>query len=182
MSNKQVDYILNTKCMLTEHFGKYPRMEIMDIFKYLFQSSFGCEHLVSNEAVVIEYIKRELSTMPKEYPPCIDKLDGAYSRVHLSCLGDKLTPEELGRIFCLSAKTEAEGRDALCAKLAVAREMIHDGTLPFSLDEFDRLEGEWRELGYPAVRHSETFRREYHPAYRVIADEFVDKMHRDGIL
>ena len=172
------DAAVRTRELLTEHYSRYPEMEISDIFKYLFQSAFGCEHLVSDRAAVTEYIKRELESMSTDYPPCIDKLDGAYSRVHLSCLDGNLTPEEFAELFCLSAKTEVEGRVALIEKIRVAREMILDGDLPFSVDEFDTIHSKWSELGYPAIHHSPTFREAYRPAYRVIADEFLDKIKK----
>ena len=162
-----------TRELLIEHYNTYPRLEVADIFKFIFQSAFGCEHLVSSEERALNYIKEELKRVSVDESPRIDKLDGNYSRVYLSCLNDEVTPEVMAKYFCLSAKIEPDGKEKLLEKIAVARELILDGTIALSLSDFDELHERWREAGYPAIHHSETFREAYHPAYRVIANEYL---------
>jgi uridine kinase len=103
-----------------------------------------------------------------------DKLDGTYTRIHLSALKSGLTPETLARLFFLSAKKETDGKSALESKLSAARELIKEGLLPLDLNDFDKKLSDWRESGYPAIHHSDAFRSEYRPAYRVIADRYAD--------
>ena len=164
--------IEETKKRILGHYKKYPQLELQDIFKYVYQSSFGCEHLLASEERAREYIKREYAEC-KGIIPGTDKLDGAYSRVSLACLDDGLAPETLARLFCLSAKKEDTGEMALKSKLCCVRALIDEGLLPFSTEEFEENLKVWAEAGYPAVHHSQAFRAEYRPAYRVIADEFV---------
>ena len=164
----------NTKALLTDHYRKYPCLGIEDVFKFLFQSSFGCEHLVSSEETALAYIRAELDAVTEVQARQVDPLDGNYSRVHLSCIGKDITPELLAKYFCLSAKAEPRGKEALEKKLSVARELIKDGTLPLSLTEFDTKLSAWREAGYPAIHHSDTFRKAYAPHYRVIANEYLN--------
>ena len=155
-----------TRALLLEHYKKYPKLRAEDIFKYLFQSAFGCEHLVSDYSAALNYIKKELENVSAL--PTLDELDGEYTRVHISCLA----PETLARLFCLSAKKE-EGLEALKAKLNVARELVADGTLSLDADEFEKKLNAWRSAGYPALHHSDAFREAYHPAYRVISNKYV---------
>ena len=162
-----------TRELLIEHYNTYPRLEVSDIFKFIFQSAFGCEHLVSSEERALNYIKEELKRVSVDEAPRVDKLDGNYSRVYLSCLNDEVTPEVMAKYFCLSAKIEPDGKEKLLEKIAVARELILDGTIPLSLSDFDELHEKWREAGYPAIHHSKAFREAYHPAYRVIANEYL---------
>ena len=164
----------NTKDLLLSHYREYPKLQIRDIFKFLFQSSFGCEHLVASYDMALGYIRRELETVTKAQGFRAERLDGDYSRVHLSSINCGLTPEILTKHFCLSAKAEENGKEKLIEKLAVARELIKDGALPFSLNDFDRERELWREAGYPAIHHSDVFREEYLPHYRVIANEYLD--------
>ena len=163
----------NTRALLLEHYRRYPKLEADDVFKYLYQSSFGCEHMVSDEERVLGYIRREYESLTDQ-PTLTDKLDGAYTRVHLSALRGGLTPETLARLFCLSAKKEQDGKSALESKLSAVRELIKEGLLPLDVNDFDKKLADWREADYPALHHSETFRAEYHPAYRVIADRYAD--------
>lgn len=171
-----------TRASILEHCRKYPLLEVRDLFKFLFQSSFGCEHMVSSLERATDYVKREAEGMSRldyehiDKADLIDPLDGNYSRVHLAFLWRGISPEKLSELFYLSAKKEPNGHDELCRKLGIAREMICDGVIDLPLDEFDKLHGEWKELGYPAIHHSETFRREYRPAYRVIANEYISSI------
>lgn len=165
-----------TRSRLREHLLRYPACEASDVFKYLFHSSFGCEHLVKDENAVLEYIKKEHKDMAKSESPLVERLDGGYSRVSLFSVDEGLKPETLAKMFRLSAKKEPCGKEMLEEKLRVATEMVEIGELPFDKDEFDRELSSWREAGYPAVHHSDTFKAEYKPSYRVIADRFADNI------
>ncbi len=155
-----------TRTLLLEHYRKYPLLQAEDIFKYLFQSAFGCEHLVSDYAAALNYIKKERELL--ESLPTLDELDGDYTRVHISCL----EPETLARLFCLSAKKE-DGLASLERKLEVTKELVADGSLPLDGEEFAKKLAAWREKGYPALHHSDVFREAYHPAYRVISNKYA---------
>ena len=134
----------------------------------------GCEHLVSNYADAVDYIRREHSAMQSPSAILTDRLDGEYSRVHLSYLDCGLSAETLGKLFCKSAKASPNGRAEIENKLKVARELIADGSLPFSPNEFDKTASAWVEQSFPAIRHSQKFREVYKPAYRVISNKYVN--------
>lgn len=163
-----------TRQNLIQHYQNYPALQAEDVFKYLFQSAFGCEHLVSNFDMALNYIEREYETLSQAEPPKIEPLDGEYSRVYLSCLNEGLRPQTLAKLFCLSAKKEEDGRELLEEKIEVAKKLVADGVLPLDADEFEQKCSTWKELGYPAVHHSETFRAAYKPAYRVIANRYAE--------
>ena len=162
-----------TRGRLLEHYRRYSRLELEDVLKFLFQSSFGCEHLLADRDAALGYIKQEYAGVDKSLPPLVEQLDGDYSRVHLSWLGAGLSAETLTSLFVLSAKKEPHGREALEEKLAVARELILEGKLTLDIGHFDATVAKWRELGYPAIRHSEAFRASYRPAYRVVESRFA---------
>ncbi len=163
----------NTRRLLIEHYLAYPKLQVQDLFKFLFQSAFGCEHMVSDEEKALGYIKSEYFALSETSVPKIDKLDGDYSRVYLSWLDDGLHPQTLSRLFCLSAKKEADGMVALDQKLEVAKKLVSDGVIPLRLGELEDELNQWKSAGFPAVHHSETFRTEYRPAYRVIANKYA---------
>ena len=79
-------------------------------------------------------------------------------------------------IFFVSAKKEPYGFSDLENKLTVAKLLIKEGLFPFSLNEFEDSVEKWKKSGYPAVRHSESFRTHYHPSYRVISNEYVQHL------
>lgn len=43
---------MNTKSYILNQFQTYPQLELQDLMKFLYQSSFGCEHLLSNPDTV----------------------------------------------------------------------------------------------------------------------------------
>ncbi len=162
-----------TRKLLTEHYAKYPQLQIRDVFKFLYQSSFGCEHMVDSSEAATERIRNESACAAQNDGSFIDRLDGEYSRVHLACLGKGLSAETLGKLFFTSAKKEINGKLALEQKIEIAKELIREKNLPFSLDEFEKAAGEWQAEGYPAVHHSDVFRDAFKPSYRVIDNRYV---------
>ncbi len=164
----------NTRDLLINHYNTFPELQAEDIFKFLFQSSFGCEHLLTDKNTALEYIKREYKEISKNAPPYKEALDGEYSRVYLSWLNSGLSPETLTKLFCLSAKKESEGKALLEQKILLAKELVASGEIPLKRDDFARKLFDWQGRGCPAIHHSDAFRNTYKPAYRVIADRFAD--------
>ncbi len=162
-----------TREKFIRHYQTYPNLQITDVFKYLYQSSFGCGHMVSSADGATDYIFSEYSDMGKSKIPLTEELDGEYSRVSLAWLDSGLDGQTLGKLFFLSAREETDGKSALLSKLEVAKTLVKEGSLPFSIDEFEAQCLEWEKNGYPAVRHSKEFRDSYAPAYRVVLTEYV---------
>ena len=162
-----------TYSAILEHSKRYPKLQPQDLFKFLYQSAYGCEHLVAAEKDVVDYIKQEYKRIAPIERSDVELLDGEYVRVPLSLLEDGLKPETLGALFCRSAKQESCGREQLLEKLDVAATPAAEGKLPFSAVAFRNALEKWRAEGYPAVHHSECFREAYRPAYRVIAKEYA---------
>ena len=164
---------MRTKELITSLLERYPEAEPRDIFKFLFQSAFGCEHLVKSEECAKKYIEIEYLEGEKNELPLYEELDGEYVRVNLNCLDMGLTTATLAKLFTLSAKNEAEGREKLLEKLSAVEEMLDEVKLPFDREAYAKELAQWREAGYPAVRHSDRFRSRYSPSYRVISKSFA---------
>lgn len=162
-----------TRNSILAHCQTYPQLQIRDVFKFIYQSSLGCEHMVPSLEMATEYIKREYESGVEGSSLKTDALDGNYCRVHLSCLNDGLSADTIGKLFFLSAKKEEDGLARLADKLCTARELAGEGLLPFTEEEFTMAAEAWKADGYPPVHHSDAFREAYHPAYRVISRDFV---------
>ena len=162
----------STHAAILSHLAAYPRLQIADLFKFLYQSTHGCEHMIASPERAIDYIKKEAEIAPMDGAP-IMLLDGAYSRVFLSYMREGLCAETFGRLFCLSAKQEEGAKETLEKSLAVLLSLAERGELPFEREAVFRACEEWKEAGYPAIHHSDEFRAAYRPAYRVIANEYI---------
>ena len=163
---------MNTRNRISAHYRAYEQLELRDIFKFLHQSTFGCEHMVSSLEAATAYIKKEAENI-SDQKPLVEELDGEFSRVHLSVLSEGLTAETLSKLFYLSARKPKASLLALEEKLKTVKDMITDGSLPFDEKEFDKAVTEWKQNGYEALHHSDTFRSAYKPAYRVVSNCFV---------
>ena len=161
-----------TRKSLIMHYQTYPKLQIQDIFKFLYQSVFGCEHFVTSADTATKLIEEEYNHLCiKE--DAIEKLDGAYSRVPISYLSNGLSAQTFGKLFAASAESEPNGTIHLLEKINVAKQVVHDGLLPFSEKEFDKAVDEWKEKGYSAVHHSDVFKKCYYPHYRVISNKYI---------
>lgn len=166
-----------TQELLINHYNNYPDLQIQDIFKFLYQSSFGCEHAVPHSDNIISNIKEEYLSKAPESKSVLEQLDGGYCRVPLSFMNNGLCAETLGKLFFLSSKKEADGLTLLKKKLNTAKELISKKLLPFDITEFENELKYWESEGFPAVHHSDAFRETYNPSYRVIANEFIPFLH-----
>ncbi len=161
----------STRKSLIMHYQKYPLVQIQDIFKFIYQSSFGCEHMVSSLETSTDFIREESKNISPSDEPLIDPLDGAFSRIHLSYLNHGLSAQTLGKLFFESSK--AGDKTGVEDKLSIAKELIYEKNLPFSMKDFDKCCKEWHANGYPPVHHSDIFKNAYNPAYRVISNKYI---------
>lgn len=159
--------------LIIEHSVRYQMMQITDYFKLLYHSAFGCEHAVSSLEGATEYLLSEIDRVDTDSDILVESLGFGYSRVHLAYLSKGLLPKTLAKLFFLSAGCESKGTIWLIESVEILREMARAGEIGISSDELNAAMDEWRSLGYPAVHHSEIYRQNYNPAYRVICDRYV---------
>ncbi len=164
--------MINFKEFLLEHYKSYPLAEIEDIFKFIYQGAFGCEHMIAKPDGVTKLIEREYSEKVP-HKPDVEGLSEDYYRVSLSYLDKGLEASTLGKLLYLSSKKEKKGREWLEKALCKVEELIKNGELDFSLEEFTYKAERWKTDGYPALHHSNKFRSEYKPHYRVIWGEYI---------
>lgn len=162
-----------TRKMLLRQYQTYPQLCIEDIFKFLYQSAFGCEHLLPEPEAAAEFIRNEASIMAERGGTLIEPLDGPYCRISLDYIRQGLNPETLAKLLCLSAVHEPNGKATLVEKIQAAKGLVHDGFLPITLPEFTEALAQWEARGFSPLHHSEQFRQAYHPAYRLIGAQYA---------
>ena len=163
----------STRDFLRAHCVRYPALQLQDVFKALYQSAFGCEHLIADPSAAADFIRAEAAQSKDDAAEIVEPLGGGYCRVHLGILQDGLSAETFARLFALSARHEECGCEKLEAMLSVLQAMAGAGELPFSAQETAEAAEKWRRDGFPPLHHSETFRQNYAPAYRVLRRGFA---------
>ena len=164
------------KNIILEHVKKYPLMEIRDIAKLIYQSEFGGGHMILNSQMSLNRIQEEYRSLGQEaleVPSVVENIGNGLARIYLSCLEHSLPAEVLNEMFVHSANNKKGTIDGLKEKMELVISMCRDSLIPYSADEMLEFFESWGNDGYPAMSHSETYRQNYHPAYRVIENNFV---------
>lgn len=169
-----MERLQTTATYILEYCRRYPLLEPRDLLKALHQSVYGCGHLVYADGDGLERLRLEEEALAEGSAADVEPLDGDFCRVHLGLLqATALRPETLFRLFCLSAETPCGREEELEEKLTVLASLAEDGRLPFPAAGLHDAVCAWRAEGFPACRHSETFRQAYAPAYRVIRKDYA---------
>ena len=157
--------------ILKEHLASYPNMEIQDVAKLLFQSEFGGGHMITDAEKSFKRIQEEYTSLQPDVTgalPLTEPIGSGVCRIYLSSLNQGLRAEILNEMFVRSANNRRGTIEGLEEKIRQFLQACQDKELPF--DETDAMHffANWKEQGYPAVSHSDTYRNAYHPAYRVV--------------
>jgi len=152
------------------HFSRYPNIEPQDAVKLAYQSAYGAGHLVSDPSAALERLRQEANTaslLPSL--PLLEAIGNDRHRLHLNSPEfSGCTPESVGFLFAEGAVSPADPAVALQPLLSLLREMAANGETPFSARALEEYLASYEAAGYPMVRHSETYRTTYSPAYRVM--------------
>ena len=163
----------NFEKILLFHFEKYPLMKPVDAVKLCYQSAFGCGHLVKNEEKALSMLKTEIAETEENHgAQTFEPIGGGYVRIDLhKAKAVKIPEEKICEVFIKSAnsgeKTELEPKIEILKKLSIEEKT------PFSEKELLEYLSEYNG---EMVSHSERYKTEYHPAYRVILEKLAEEL------
>lgn len=168
------------KEILLEQWNRYPKMELMDAVKLLYQSEFGGGHMIADPHKSLEFLKEEWSQgkdwergCERSDSPIYEYIGDGMYRMYLQALEDHISPETLNQMFVLSAQHKKGTTESFEKKLELLLECCRSGELPFDEREVTEYLSDYKKQGYPAVSHSPAYKEAYHPAYRVVEERFV---------
>ncbi|MGN0373487.1 MAG: hypothetical protein ACI4F3_11790 [Enterocloster sp.] len=162
---------------LLDHWKRYPKMQITDAVKLLYQSEFGGGHMIANPDKSLKRLKEEWESYqkvtPKESCRSVEAIGDGMCRIYLSALNEGLDPETLNQLFVQTADRKVGKTVSFEHKLEILKECCLDGSIHFPEQELEAYLKQYKEQGYPPVSHSEIYRRCYRPAYRVAAEYYT---------
>lgn len=173
---------MNISFYLTEQMYAHPSLTPRDIAKLCYQAARGAEHLLTDLNRARGYLLREFEATPAdESIPLVEPISDTIARVNIAAWKARgLSPDTLFDLFAATAQVSGEGEDCLPAYLEEAGAWIAatDGTVtPEAWQDFLAW---YRENGYPAIHHSEAYRKAENPAYRIVRRELLCKAEIDG--
>ena len=156
--------------VIKEHLKCYPNMEIKDVAKLIYQSEFGGGHMISDSEMSLKRIQEEYKTLNEEMVSIsdVEPIGDGMCRMYLTVLTNGMNPEVLNQIFVKSANHRKGTVAGLEEKLNKFLEACEKNILHYDADDVKKFCGTWKQEGYPAISHSDFYRNQYHPAYRVV--------------
>ena len=136
---------MNVKQILLKHFAIYPKMQVIDAVKLLYQSEFGGGHMITNPEQSLNRLKQEWKQRQKSSEKTIvEEIGDGISRIDLAALDEGLAPETFNQMFINTAEHTVGTIENFEKKLAVLRELCTSGELPFHVEEFDCYLNEYK--------------------------------------
>jgi hypothetical protein len=163
--------------LLTTQLARYPQLEVQDLYKLIFQASFGSEHAVADAVVAHRRLERELHELadgPEE--PIVDPIspDGRIVRINLRpYLAARGDVAGLLEAFVRTARDYRGTEATLHRYWRYAEHMAAASLLPFACEMLQGSFAAMQIKGFPAVHHSDMYAKTYRPAYRVIVRGFL---------
>lgn len=157
-----------------------PDLEVVDVYKMLFQSVFGIQHILHDKAK--RYLEEELSTL--ELQKSSDEtlienisVDNVMVRVNLRPFKMRgLSSDKLFLAMVTSAKEPKGTQKAFLKLWNQFRSLVEAGKLNFDRSSLEDFDEKVKKENYPPYHHSERYRRSYRPAYRVVKREVFKRI------
>ncbi|MEA4999528.1 MAG: hypothetical protein VB087_09095 [Candidatus Limiplasma sp.] len=169
---------------LLQCLAETPHLQPQDALKWLYQSAFGCGHLLAEPDACAASIHTERSAIAADAgQPPFTLLAGGLCRLHLASPAVRALPAPT--VARMMAETQ-RGIDLSAAREAYARStalLRHCLTapgdapaLPFSTAQWDACMAARSADPYAPPRHSEVYRQAYRPAYRVVRRHYGETL------
>jgi len=167
---------MNLTEVLRWHAEKYPRMQPADVVKLVYQNEFGHGHEFIDPEETLRKIKTELSCVkPDKFMPLTEPIGDGYVRVNLAAIEyHGITPEQLNELFIKSSRVHIRNTPSYKKKLQLMEELHYEEHIfSFSSDDLKYYLYDYVRRGCRSIPHSAEYRNAYHPAYRVVKEEYL---------
>lgn len=165
-----------------EELRRYPKATLIDLYKFFFQGAFGPGHLVKDRHAAQRFLQIELEQASHfsevTWQP-VGYTDDFY-RLGLGLIRDGVIPQKqyLDAFLQSAADFTPPAADAWRAEWRRIIAVISEMALPIEQFRDDSLRLEQHlEAGLFAIHHSETFKKLYHPHYRVVDRERFEQLY-----
>lgn len=157
-----------------------PKLEVADVYKMLYQSVFGIQHILHDKAK--QYLEKELSTLDMSKLPdetLIENIsvDNVMVRINLRPFKMQgLSSDKLFSAMITSAKETRRTQKAFLNLWNQFKSLVEAGRLNFDRSSLKDFDEKVKKENYPPCHHSERYRRSYSPAYRVVKKEVFQRI------
>ena len=152
----------------------HPSMQYQDAMKLCYQAAFGAEHLLFDEEASRVHLEEELASAEIMESPLVEYICNDVCRVNLGAWKHRRLPvDELFDVFKKSAVLRDNPNEMFLLCANEAEEVMSKEMTDFSQDEWRKLIAFYVENGLVPVRHSEKYRKEEKPSYRIVKSDYI---------
>lgn len=158
------------KKLLLEQSKFHTSMLPQDVVKLCYQATFGAEHLLVDREKAFVYFMQEYAITPPNSMPVFETICDSYVRCNFAAWKQqKLPPEWLFELFYDTASKKSLGTEVLFWNyINIAESLFAEHIFSFSKEEWKDYIAHYKMQEIRAVHHSESYRKNENPAYRLI--------------
>jgi hypothetical protein len=158
---------------LLEELSARPQATAADVYKLLHQSVFGPGHIISSRDSARDYLQKEMAGLgpARTGEKMLDNIGEGMTRVNLRPFRDSGgSVESLLDAMIETANSNVGRPMTMAAKVAAAVELLKNKGKEGLANDLAELGEKYATKGWPALRHSEDYRKAYTPSYRVVEE------------
>ena len=163
--------------VVSQHFSRYPQMQLEDVYKLLHQAALGPGHAVKDKTDARGRLEAEAASLrdgPDEAVRDVISPDGKLARIHLRpFLAGGGSLDDLCDAFVETANSYPPSMEKLAKFCGCLGDLAAAGGIPWPEQDVIAWVGNIAATGYPAVHHSPKFTANYKPAYRVVSVDLL---------
>lgn len=164
---------MGIEIFLAEQLKKHPFMQPQDMVKMCYQAAYGAEHLLSDMDMAKAYLEKEYDRILPSKGELYEQISDGVIRVNLSAWKQKELPLEwLFTMFTASCEKRQNAKEQFANYLQTAERMVASLKTGFTMQEWESYIKKYHNEGKGAVHHSEQYRKNEHPAYRIVDQRF----------
>ncbi|MFW5889211.1 MAG: hypothetical protein ACOCUD_02400 [Bacillota bacterium] len=168
------------KEIILKHSVKYPLMEVRDYLKLFYQNSFGPKHFSDNPSLdnIIKYIETELTDYKISNTNIIENIGNDFVRVSLDIIKKQaIEIEKLAKAFQASMNKGLidlqKSHDLFNKQVKILVDLIKSKEIKLDKKSAIKFIEDYLDKGIKPLSHSEIYRKNYHPHYRVIHKKYL---------
>jgi hypothetical protein len=163
--------------LTSQHIARYPNLELIDLYKLLHQSALGASHASAADDILEKEFNLEWDNLTGVHvEPAIDPIspDGKIARIHLrSYLSQDYSKDDLLMAFIRTANAHSGSQEKLKKFCNCLRDLSKAKQLPFNPEDTEAFLNDVENKDYPTLRHSNIFKKEYEPSYRIVHLDYL---------
>lgn len=160
--------------IIIKNIKKYPLTQPDDIIKLVFQSEYGGGHLIKNEQDSLSCLINEINEL-NEYidGDIFEEIGSGKERLHINVDNSADIPAKLiNKMHVASSAETRPDHDLFIKKIELIDKIADLGVFSFSLSDFKSAYNKYSQGDFKNIRHSQIYRNEYHPHYRVVNSDY----------